>query len=201
MKIRPAHALAVALLALVVALAGTSYAAVQITSKQIKNNTIKSKDIKDGQVTGKDVADGALSGTDLGDGSVTGADLGDGSVTGTDVKDGSLTRADLDRTCSAAAVSALGSCIDKVATGPTSFNAALADCDARGARLMSWPEYKVLVGTPGIVWANGDISQYEFLDVQLVSGGTFRPEGVSFGGSAFGDASAQNFWHRCVTQP
>jgi hypothetical protein len=178
---RPTPALAVAVLALVLALAGTSYAAVQITSAQIKNGTIKGKDIKDRTITGKDVKDSSL--------------------TGADVKDGSLTRADLDRTCAADDVAVMGSCIDKAATGPSSFAAALADCDGKAGRLMTWPEYKVLVGKPGITWANGSLNQYEFLDLQNVAGAAITPNAVDFGGAAFGDASAQNFWHRCVSRP
>ena len=52
-------------LALVVALGGTSYAAVAIPknsvgSKQIKNNAVKSKDLKDNGVTGADVKEATL---------------------------------------------------------------------------------------------------------------------------------------------
>ena len=47
MKLRPTPALVVAILALVVAMAGTSYAAVQVGSAQIKNNSVKAKDVKD----------------------------------------------------------------------------------------------------------------------------------------------------------
>ena len=75
MKLRPTPALVVAVLALVVAMAGTSYAAAKITSAQIKNNTIKSKDIKDNEVAGKDVKDASLTGADIADGSLTAADL------------------------------------------------------------------------------------------------------------------------------
>ena len=50
MNRRPSLALVVAILALVVSLTGTSYAVTQITSAQIKNNTIKSKDVKDNQL-------------------------------------------------------------------------------------------------------------------------------------------------------
>ena len=48
---------------LVVALvlgSGAAYAANQITSKNIKNNTIKSVDVKDGALTSADIADGTI---------------------------------------------------------------------------------------------------------------------------------------------
>ncbi len=45
----------VATLALVVALGGTSYAAVQVTGKDVKNNSLSGKDVKNNSLTGKDV--------------------------------------------------------------------------------------------------------------------------------------------------
>jgi hypothetical protein len=50
-------------------------AAGQITSAQIKNNTIKSKDIKDNQVKSADVKDSSLTGGDIQDASLGAADL------------------------------------------------------------------------------------------------------------------------------
>ncbi|QIG43567.1 hypothetical protein G5V58_13075 [Nocardioides anomalus] len=180
MKLRPTPALVVAVLALVVALGGTSYAAAKIGSAQIKNNSVKGKDVKDGSLTGKDVKDGSLTGADVADGSLSPADLAA-------------------RTCAASDVLVLGSCIDKAATGPSSFAAALTDCNAKGGRLMSWPEYRVLRDQAGITWANGNLSQYEFIDLQTVNGAIVYPSAVDFGGALVGDASAQIFWHRCVT--
>jgi hypothetical protein len=53
-------AAATSVLALVVAMGGTGYAAVKIGGKQIKNNAITSKKIKDNSVTGADVDEGSL---------------------------------------------------------------------------------------------------------------------------------------------
>ncbi len=52
---RPRYADIVATLALVVALGGTSYAAVQITGKDVKNESLKGKDVKDGSLSGKEL--------------------------------------------------------------------------------------------------------------------------------------------------
>jgi len=71
----PSYADVTATLALFVALGGTSYAALNLTGKDVKN--------------------GSLTGLDLKDGSVGGADLKTGSVTGADLKDGSIGVADL----------------------------------------------------------------------------------------------------------
>jgi len=74
---------AVALLALFGT--GTAVASGLITSKQIKNNTIKGIDVKDGGLSGIDLLDGSVTGADILDSSVTGADLLDGGVTGADL--------------------------------------------------------------------------------------------------------------------
>ena len=52
----PSPAMGVALIALVVALSGTTYAAVRIGTKQIKNNAITSPKIRNGQVRNVDLA-------------------------------------------------------------------------------------------------------------------------------------------------
>jgi len=67
---RPSLALVVALLALVVALGGTSYAAVSlaknsVVSKTIKNGEVKTADLKSGAVTGDKVKDGSLAAGDF----------------------------------------------------------------------------------------------------------------------------------------
>ena len=88
------HLVVVLAVALVLG-SGTAYAAKQITSKNIKNNTVKSVDIKDGNLTGTDVADASLSTSDVLDGTLTGADVANSSLTGTDVQDGTIGSADI----------------------------------------------------------------------------------------------------------
>ena len=53
----------IALCALFVALGGTSYAVSRITSKQIKNNSIRSVDIKNRTIKSKDIARGVIGST------------------------------------------------------------------------------------------------------------------------------------------
>jgi hypothetical protein len=60
--------------------AGGAVAGGLITSKQIKNNTIKSIDVRDGSLTGADVADGSIGGADITDGSVGNADIANGAI-------------------------------------------------------------------------------------------------------------------------
>ncbi len=103
---RPSPAMVVAMTALVVALAGSAYAAVKIGGKNIKPNAIKTSKIKNGAVTGPKLAAGAVSAANLApgaipanslaDGSVTTAKIGDGAVTTAKIGDGAVTAAKLD---------------------------------------------------------------------------------------------------------
>jgi hypothetical protein len=62
---RPRHAVAVAYLALFVALGGTSYAALTITGKNVKNGSLTGADIKDASLRTADVKNGSLLGQDF----------------------------------------------------------------------------------------------------------------------------------------
>ena len=55
----------VATLAMFIALGGSSYAAVTITGKNIKNGSVTGKDVKNGGLTGIDVKNGALASNDF----------------------------------------------------------------------------------------------------------------------------------------
>jgi hypothetical protein len=58
--------MAVALVALFISLGGVSFgAAVVITGKSIKNNTVGTKDLKNNDIRGKDVRNGTLKGSDI----------------------------------------------------------------------------------------------------------------------------------------
>jgi hypothetical protein len=95
----------VALVALVVALSGTSYAVVRIGTKQIKNNAVTSEKIRNGGVRNVDLARNsvvtakivasAVTGLQIRDASVGNADLGNDAVTGTKVRGGAIGNSDL----------------------------------------------------------------------------------------------------------
>jgi hypothetical protein len=55
----------VAVIALFVALGGSSYAAIQVTGKDVKNSSLTGKDVKDSSLTTSDVRDGSLLAGDL----------------------------------------------------------------------------------------------------------------------------------------
>lgn len=61
----PSPSMAVALLALFVALGGSSYAALKVSSKQIVNNSVRSKDLRNNDVRSADVRNNALTGADI----------------------------------------------------------------------------------------------------------------------------------------
>jgi hypothetical protein len=79
-----------ALLALFVALGGSSYAAIRVGSEQIANNSIRSKDLYNNGVRGKDIRKGTIRGTDVHDGDLKGKDVRDDTLSGDDVKESSL---------------------------------------------------------------------------------------------------------------
>ena len=57
---RPSASLVISVVALFVALGGTSYAALTITGKNVKNGSLTTKDIKDNSLTSADVRDRSL---------------------------------------------------------------------------------------------------------------------------------------------
>lgn len=77
---RPSPAMLVAVMALFVALGGTSYAVAtgSIDSRELKNNTIRSKDIRTNAVRAAEVRRGAVRSSEVGDGSLSRRDLGFG---------------------------------------------------------------------------------------------------------------------------
>jgi hypothetical protein len=62
---RPQPALVISLVALFVALGGTSYAAITITGENVKNGSLSGTDIKNGSLRGPDVRNGSLTAGDL----------------------------------------------------------------------------------------------------------------------------------------
>ncbi len=62
---KPSPSMFVALAALVVAMGGTSYAAVSITSRDVRNNSLTGADIKNSSLTSSDVRNGSLKAADF----------------------------------------------------------------------------------------------------------------------------------------
>jgi hypothetical protein len=79
-----------ALLALFVALGGSSYAALSVGSKQIANNSVRSKDLRNNDVRGRDIRKSTVRGSDVRNGALQGRDVRDDALTGADVVESSL---------------------------------------------------------------------------------------------------------------
>ncbi len=77
---RPRHATVVAYLALFVALGGSSYAALRVSSGQIADNGVRSKDIRNNDVRGRDIRRGTLGSSDVADGSLRAEDFKAGEL-------------------------------------------------------------------------------------------------------------------------
>src|SRR4051812_41425407 len=75
LRARLTYSNVVATIALFVALGGSSYAAVTLTGRNIKDSTLTGKDVKDKSLTGADVKDSSLTGRDVRNGSIAAADL------------------------------------------------------------------------------------------------------------------------------
>jgi hypothetical protein len=101
----PSPAMGVALIALLVALSGTTYAAVRIGTKQIKDNAITSSKIRNGAVKNIDLARnsvvtakivaGAVTGLQIRDASIGNADLGNDSVSASKIRNGAVGNGEL----------------------------------------------------------------------------------------------------------
>lgn len=82
--------------AMFVALGGSSYAAVTISSNDVRNNSLRSEDIKNESIRGRDIDNGYIKGEDVKNGSLAAKELKNGSITADEIKDGSLAAADFD---------------------------------------------------------------------------------------------------------
>ena len=80
---RPGHATVVAYLALFVALGGSSYAAVTITGKNVKNNSLTGADVKNSTLGSVDVKDGDLLAQDFKAGQLPAGEQGAQGAQGT----------------------------------------------------------------------------------------------------------------------
>jgi hypothetical protein len=70
----------VSLIALFVALGGSSYAAISITGKNVKNSSLTGKDIKNSSLTGSDVKNSSLSTSDIKNHSLRSTDFKAGQI-------------------------------------------------------------------------------------------------------------------------
>ncbi len=170
---------AVAVLALVVASGGAGFAAGQITSADIRNGTIGSIDVRNNSLTTND--------------------LRNGTVGGLDVRKRSIPRDRLNRSCAAGESALFGGCVRRASSAdPSSHQAAIDDCNRRNGRLPTTAEIKWIASHVEFEWADGNPSQYEFT-ADYTGVNPYTPIAFDRAGNAIGNASANLFWHHCVT--
>ena len=112
---RPSPALVVASVALIVAMAGTSYAASQIGTNQIKNGAVTNAKIKNAAVGNHKIADGAVGNHKIANGAVGNHKIADGAVGNAKIANGAINGAKLN-------LSALGT-VPSANTANTATNA------------------------------------------------------------------------------
>lgn len=91
----PRPAAVIAVIALVLAMAGGAWALKKapknsVVSKSVKNGTLKSPDVKNGSLKGFDLKDGSVEGLQVKDGSLGGSEIANGSLEGQDVMNATL---------------------------------------------------------------------------------------------------------------
>lgn len=85
----------VSLLALFVALGGSSYAAVRVGSGDIVDNSVRSKDLRNDDVRGKDIRNGTVRSRDLRNNSILSRDVHENSLLTGDIRDGNVFSGDI----------------------------------------------------------------------------------------------------------
>ncbi|MBS1894065.1 MAG: hypothetical protein JST59_22425 [Actinobacteria bacterium] len=78
---RPSPAMVVALVALVLSLAGSAFAAVKIGTKSLQNSAVTTKKLKNRAVTAAKLAEGSVSNAKLAEGAVSTSKVAEGAIT------------------------------------------------------------------------------------------------------------------------
>jgi hypothetical protein len=144
----------VATLALFVALGGTSYGVLHITSEDVANNSLRSVDVRNNTIRGRDVRDQTLRARDmrrdgLGSGVIKESALGTvPKAADADRLDGS-TAQDLRVRCPADTIARAGVCIETSARTPDGFLGAINQCDNAGRGLVSMAQLDRFVRSGG----------------------------------------------------
>lgn len=153
---RPTHATLVAYLALFVALGGSSYAAIRVGSKQIRNNSVRSADLRNNDIRGRDIRNNTLGGADISErrlGTVPRAILA-----GNANSLGGLSAAALRVRCPAGTIPASGACVEAGARRARSFQEAADACSVAGRRLPTFDELVPFVGVTHPLGGGGELT-------------------------------------------
>jgi len=144
----------VATLALFVALGGTSYAVLHVSSDDIVDNSLRSRDVRNGTLLSRDLRDRSVRARDvranvLGTREIRESTLGLVPRAAEANKVGGATADDLRTKCPPDTVKAAGVCIEVVARGPAGFLTALNNCDQAGRALITMPQLDPILRSRG----------------------------------------------------
>jgi hypothetical protein len=142
-------------LAMFVALGGTSYAVATIGSKQIKNNSVRSVDIRNGAIASRDVKRGSLGGRSIQESSL-------GTVPRSS-RVGGKSASQLTLRCPAGTAPSMGSCIETAPRPALAYGLARVACELNKRRL---PMHQELAGwiddSPSALAPGGELTANVF---------------------------------------
>jgi hypothetical protein len=125
----------IGVIALLIALGGTAYAATKVGSKQIKRDAVKARHIQAGAVGSEEIAAGAVGQGKIAADAVGSEQVAAGGVSGDDLR------------CPAGLSLRAGLCFETTAQPPANWENALAACEARGLRLPAVAEAELAIAT------------------------------------------------------
>jgi hypothetical protein len=160
------YANVMATLALFIALGGSSYAALRIGTKQVRNNSLLGEDIRNRTLRGEDVLNRTLFGRDLARDTVGGAQVKESSlgiVPNAARLDG-ITASALKVRCPQGTTARAATCIEEVPRAPVAFTSASGICGQDGRRLPSYLELRELARTGGQIHAAGEWTSNVYRD-------------------------------------
>lgn len=151
------------LLALFIALGGTSYAVAtnSIGTKQIKNNSVRSSDVRNGSLSSRDVKRGSLGGR-----AVKESSLGKVPRAGSSDRVGDRSAAQLRLSCPSGTFPTMGICIETAARPAAPYSTAKVACEIARRRL---PSHQELVS---VTDSNFDLSSGGELTSQIYPKGS-----------------------------
>jgi hypothetical protein len=135
----------VATLALFIALGGTSYAVLHVSSDDVVDNSLRSRDIRNGTLVSRDLRDRSVRARDvranvLGGREIQESTLGLVPRAAEATRVGGATAQDLRTRCPTDTVLTAGVCVERDERSPTGFLTALNQCDQAGRGLISMPQ-------------------------------------------------------------
>jgi hypothetical protein len=135
----------VGLIAIVIALGGTAYAATKVGPKQIKRDAVRAKHIRADAVGAEEIASGAVGAGEIGADAVGVAQIGANAVGGEEIATAAVGGGDL--RCPAGLNLRAGLCFETTARAAADFEDANAGCEAASLRLPTISEGYLALGT------------------------------------------------------